>query len=168
MVRIDENASLLKQIAALYQEVWNKEDRSWEERLVRHSGYEGFRGFAALNDNGEIVGYSYGYTSLPGQFYHNLMAKEFAESEYDKWLKGCFEFVELAVHPAHRNQGLAKELINLLLDGVVHKTAVLTTQQTNHSAQKLYERLGWHVLKHSFYPSAEGEPYVIMGRRLTT
>jgi ribosomal protein S18 acetylase RimI-like enzyme len=166
LVKIDGNDNLLKQIAALYQEVWNKEDKSMEERLVRHSGYEGFRGFVALSEEGEAVGYSYGYSSLPGQYYHGLLAKEFDEAGRGKWLKDSFEFVELAVHHSFRNQGLAKKLVNRLLEDVNHRKAVLTTQLNNNSARGLYESTGWIVLKESFYPNGEDDAYIIMGKEL--
>ncbi|WP_079510050.1 GNAT family N-acetyltransferase [Mesobacillus jeotgali] len=164
---IDENKEFLNQVADLYQQVWNQEGDSIRERIVRHSGYEGYRGIVAISDQGEVAGYSYGYSSQPGQYYHGLLSQALNQEEYQIWLADCFEFVELGVHPAFRNQGLAKQLVYRLLEGAVHKTAVLTTQLDNDSARGLYETLGWNVVKKPFYPNEAGEAYIIMGKQLS-
>ena len=57
-----------------------------------------------------MIGFAYGYASLPGQYYHELLARAFDREECDKWLRDCFEFVELAVHPSFRKQGLGRML----------------------------------------------------------
>lgn len=163
---ISRDEELLRQVAILYQKVWNQEDQSIINRVVRHSGYKGYRGFVAISEQGEVAGYAYGYFSQPGQYYHGLLSKAFNPEEYQKWLVDCFEFVELGVDPAFRNQGLGKQLVNRLLEGTGEKTAILTTQLDNGSARRLYESLGWDVIKEPFYPNDEGQPYVIMGRAI--
>lgn len=163
---IEGNESLLNQAADLYQEVWGKSDRSIKERLLRHYDYPGFKGIAALSDEAKLLGFSYGYTSSEGQYYHGLLSKEFEAEEYDKWLKDCFEVVELAVHPAARKKGLATTLMNQLLEGNEHHNAVLTTQASNHAALDLYKNLGWLILKETFYPDGVDNPFVIMGKRV--
>lgn len=95
----------------------------------------------AQDDKSEVVGFSYGYTSLPGQYYNGLLEKEFSSTEQTKWLTDCFELVKLAVHPSYRKQGLGKMLITELLEGVGNKTALLTIQVNNNSARSLYESL---------------------------
>lgn len=156
-IKQDEN--LLEKIDSLYREVWN---HSIKERLIKHASYEGFRGYVIISDDEEVLGFSYGYTSLPGQYYHELLSKELGPKEHEKWLADCFELVELAVHPSHRKKGLGKLLVNELLIGVDNKTSILTTQVNNHSARKLYEALGWFVVKEPFLPNVESSQYVIM------
>ncbi|MCG7344851.1 GNAT family N-acetyltransferase [Sporosarcina sp. ACRSL] len=168
MLKVLDVASneVIQQISELYKEVWNSEDNSMKERILKHSTYKGFKGFVIKSNDYKVIGFAYGYTSLPGQFYHKLLAKEFNSEEYHKWLQDCFEFVELAVHPSYRKQGLGKMLITKLLKGVDNKTAILTTQVGNHSARSLYESLQWMVLKEPFYPNNSNLPYVIMGKLL--
>lgn len=161
-----ESNEVIQKVSELYKEVWNSEDHSIKERIVKHSSYEGFRGFVIQSKEDRVIGFSYGYTSMPGQFYHELLAKEFNSEEYYDWLQDCFEFVELAVHPSYRKQGLGKMLISKLLEGVDNSTTVLTTQINNNSARSLYESLQWKVLKEPFYPSNTKMPYVIMGKKL--
>ncbi|MEH7237643.1 GNAT family N-acetyltransferase [Bacillus sp. JJ1562] len=163
MEKIDKDENLLETINGLYRQVWNQ---SIKERLKKHLNYDGFRGYIMKSNGEEILGFSYGYTSRSGQYYHELLAKELGPIKYEKWLEDCFEFVELAVHPNHRKQGYGKELIHELLKGVTNKTAVLTTQVNNKSARNLYQGLGWVVIKEPFIPNKNDSPYVIMGKAL--
>jgi ribosomal protein S18 acetylase RimI-like enzyme len=163
---INNDEELLNHVADLYQQVWEQEDSSFRDRVMKHAGYDGYRGFVAISEQGEVAGYAYGYFSQPGQYYHGLLSKAFSAEEYQNWLGDCFEFVELGVHPAFRNQGLAKQLVNELLDGAEHQTAVLTTQRNNAPARSLYENLGWIVLNDAFYPNGNEDSYVIMGKKL--
>ncbi|MED4018778.1 GNAT family N-acetyltransferase [Sutcliffiella cohnii] len=160
---IKQDEKLLGKIDSLYMDIWN---HSIKERLIKHSSYEGFRGYVIISDDEEVLGFSYGYTSLSGQYYHELLSKELEPKEYEKWLTDCFELVELAVHPARRKQGFGKFLVNELLRGVDNKTSLLTTQVSNHPARKMYENLGWVVVKESFLPNVDSSPYVIMGEVL--
>lgn len=162
---ISRDEELMNQVADLYQQVWNKEDDAIRDRVLRHAGYDGYRGFVAISEQGEVAGYAYGYFSQPGQYYHGLLSKAFNPEDDQDWLEDCFEFVELGVHPSFRNQGLAKKLVTRLIDGVEHKNAVLTTQSNNAPARSLYENLGWTALNDTFYPNG-GESYVIMGKKL--
>lgn len=128
---INNDEESLNHVADLYQQVWEQEDSTIRDRVMRHAGYDGYRGIVAISEQGEVAGYAYGYFSQPGQYYHGLLAKAFNPEEYQNWLGDCFEFVELGVHPAFRNQGLAKQLVTVLVDGAEHQTAVLTTQRNN-------------------------------------
>ena len=168
MVKVLELAGneIVQQVSELYMQVWKSEDLSIKKRILKHSTYEGFRGFIIMTEEDRVIGFAYGYTSLPGQFYHELLAKELNEKEYKLWLQDCFEFVELAVHPSYRKKGYGKMLITKLLEDVDNKTTILTTQMDNTSARSLYESLQWKVLKAPFYPGNSKEPYVIMGKEL--
>lgn len=163
VLKIDKNENLLETIDILYKQVWN---HSIKERLIKHSNYKGFRGYVINSVEGDIIGFSYGYTSSPGQYYHDLISNELSQIEYDKWLVDCFEFVEFAVHPLYRNQGYGKLLINELLRGVKNRTVVLTTQSNNQSVHNLYQGLGWSVIKESFIPENNDNTYSIMGKVL--
>ncbi|AXI08824.1 GNAT family N-acetyltransferase [Oceanobacillus sp. 143] len=168
MVKVLElaNKEVLHKVSELYKQVWKSEEHSIKERILKHSLYEGFQGFVILSNEDKLIGFSYGYTSLPGQYYHELLAKEFYSEQYNKWLKDCFEFVELAVNPSFRKQGFGNMLITKLLEEVDNKTAILTTQIDNKPARSLYESLQWKVLKEPFYQNNSKQPYVIMGKEL--
>lgn len=164
LLAMDKNENIIGEIEELYKQVWNK---SMIERLIRHTTYEGFKGYIITSAEEELLGFAYGYTSLPGQYYHELLSKEVSQKEYEIWLKDCFEVVELAVDPLHRNKGYGNKLIYELLKEVDNKTAVLTTQVNNAVARHLYNRMGWSVIKETFIPSEHEAPYVIMGKVLS-
>lgn len=172
------NRPLFDAVVALYCRVWADppftptlpprrlpEPEEVAARLKRHAGYPGFRGLVAVQSY-QVVGFTYGYTSLPGQFYHEKLAAFLGPAETDRWLSDCFEYVELAVDPLARRRGLGRRLLTSLLEGLPHQTAVLTTQVANQPARSLYERDGWQVIRADFLPDPAGEPYVIMGAEL--
>lgn len=159
IIKMDD--TIIGQIESLYSKVWNQ---SIVERLKKHYTYEGFKGIALLNEEEQLIGFAYGYTSLPGQYYHGLLSNALNPSEYEQWLSDCFEVVELAVDPDFRRQGHAKTLMTELLKEVKQKTAILTTQTDNPSARSLYDSMGWVIVKEPFYPGVPENPFVIMGR----
>ncbi|PEV97767.1 GNAT family N-acetyltransferase [Bacillus cereus] len=166
-IRKDE--AIIINMTKLYCKVFNKTNfDEMVERITRHMGYTGFKGAVAINDENEVVGFTYGYRSLEGQYYNQLMREALNLEQVDQWLEDCFEFVELAVHPQYRNEGLGTKLHNRLLDGISNRTSVLTTQINNEKARSLYERLDWVNLLEPFHPSKNDVPYVIMGKALKT
>ena len=168
MVQVRELSSneQLEQASALYKEVWNSNGNSINERLKKHLTYKGFKGLIIPCEQGSVKGFAYGYTSLAGQYYHDLLAEELNTVEYQRWLKDCFEFVELAVHPSYRSQGYARLLATKLLESVENKTVILTTQLDNQPARSLYKSLGWKDIKENFYPNRSEQAFVIIGKEL--
>lgn len=152
-------------IAELYSSVFPKGNKKEaEDRMKKHAGYHGFKGLAAISED-NVLGFSYGYTSLSDQFYNKKLRDALTPEQAGQWLSDCFEFVELAVHTNVRRSGVATLLHNRLLENLPHKTAVLTTQADNIPARTLYEGKGWQVIREPFYPF--GEPYVMMGKKLS-
>ena len=137
-----------------------------ETMFRKHAGYPGWRGLVALSDGGEVLGFAYGYTSTPGPFYRSKLEKALGPALSQRWLQDCFEFVELGVVPRARRQGIGGRLHDALLQGLPHRTAVVTTWVTNTPARALYASRGWQVLLEPWQPSPGGEPYVILGLAL--
>lgn len=153
----------LQNMVRIYHEVWGGNPNDFLERFKRHSTYPGFQGVVAYEGK-DISGFAYGYTSSPGQYYHNLLRMELTNSNQEYWLEDCFEFVELVVHPKYRRNNIGQELATNLLEESQNKKAVLTTQMDNTSARNLYKKLNWEIVKEDFYPGDTTEPYVIMGK----
>lgn len=151
----------MKQVGTLYQQIWDSNEKEFIERLKLHGQYPGFYGVVAVHDS-DIVGFAYGYTSLGGQYYHELLKQAIA-TKHELWLTDCLEFVELAVDPLFRRKNIGRALVTSIIRQTEKKTAILTTQMNNMPARRLYESLGWEIIQDNFLPGKSPDPYVIMG-----
>ncbi len=168
-IRIEKDEILINNMAKLYCKAFEKTNfTEMIERMKRHIEYADFKGIVAINDENEVVGFTYGYRSLEGQYYNQLMREALNLEQADEWLQDCFEFVELAVHPQYRNEGLGMKLHNELLEGISNRTSILTTQINYEKARSLYKRLDWVDVLEPFHPSKSDAPYAIMGKILKT
>ncbi len=113
------------------------EAESAASSLRQHARRDGFRLFVARSDSGEVVGFCYGYHGQPGQWWHDFVSKLLTPEARAQWLSDCFEFVELAVHPAFQGQGIGGRLHDALLAGVPYRTAVLSTYSGENRARQL-------------------------------
>ncbi len=157
----------LEEIVSLYQQVWNM-DTDCTEQFNRHMHYEDFRGYICLTEEEKPVGFTYGYASLPGQYYHELLSSHLKPDLSNEWLTNCFEFVELCVDSSMRRQGIGELLHDHLLKDLPFHTSVLTTQYPNLAARNLYDKKGWIVIDDSFFPNEKTkERYLIYGKKLS-
>jgi len=110
-----------------------------------------------------VRGVGYGYTSAPGQWWHDVVAAGLAPADARTWLSDCFEVVELHLSPALQGRGLGGGLHDALLDGLPHKTAALSTLAQETPAQIMYKKRGWiPLLEHFSFPGGT-KPFCIMG-----
>ncbi len=171
LIPLSRRSPALDAAVSLYWELYGDAERGWGSRVEaatqfeRHAEYPGYRGFAAVEAD-EVLGFVYGYTSAPGQFYHDQLAATLGPDRTSEWLGDCFEFVELAVADDARRQGLGTNLHDTVLDGLAHETSVLTTGVENEPARRLYERNGWRTIHDSFELNGTN-PMVVMGRELS-
>jgi GNAT superfamily N-acetyltransferase len=56
---------------------------------------------------------------------------------------GVLDIDRLAVHPRRFREGLARRLVDAVLEQVPHERAVVSTGQANHPARRLYGRAGF-------------------------
>jgi ribosomal protein S18 acetylase RimI-like enzyme len=129
--------------------------------LAAHAGRAGFRMRVAHDPGAGIVGFAYGYASAPGQWWHDRVAASIGPEAAARWLVGAFEVVELAVLPAWQRRGIGGRLLGALVDGVEHRTAVLSTLDAETSAVRLYRRHGWRPVGH--LPSPAAGRFLVMG-----
>src|SRR5438046_1862681 len=80
-----------------------------DETLPKHAGRQDFRCAVALAGD-EVIGFAYGYTGHYGQWWTDRIAGILPREEAAYWLGGHFEFVELAVAPAHQRHGVGAAL----------------------------------------------------------
>src|SRR3954447_5289250 len=87
------------------------------DTLPRHAARDGFRLVESRDDDGVLVGFGYGYTSAPGQWWHDGVAGALGEP-VASWLPGAFEVVTLAVRGDRQGQGIGGSLLDELVEGV--------------------------------------------------
>jgi ribosomal protein S18 acetylase RimI-like enzyme len=138
--------------------------RDW---LPRHTERDAFRFFAALDADGRVTGFAYGYTGGVGQWWTDRVAAAMDETTRRLWLDPPhYEVVELHVDPQSQRGGVGSLLLERLLSGLPHRRALLSTQVDNAKARPFYEKHGWQVVvgELSFGPGYA--PFCVYGKRL--
>lgn len=129
-----------------------------------HGSRDGFHAFAAVQDDGTVVGMTYGYRGGPGQWWHDTVVNALSRELAAKWMRDTYELVELAVSPDHQGHGIGSALITRLLDGRREATCVLSTR-TDSRAHMLYKRHGFEtIIEMKFAP--RGANFYVMGKQL--
>ncbi len=165
----EEILQWLPAILDIYAQVHGLDARAIAEReeiMRRHFGRRGYQGFIAV-DGKRLVGFSYGYTGDPGQYWYDKVWTAMTPEQRSAWMEPeHFEFVELAVHPGWQGQGIGGRLHDLLLEGRPEPVALLTVRADNAPALRLYRKRGWQVVLDDFRFSPGGEKFLVMGKRL--
>jgi len=130
----------------------------WERHSARNVG-----AFAATPDGEELVGFGYGYTGEPGQWWTDQVTRILAADTAHTWLGGHFELVSLAVLETQRGRGVGRGLLEYLTAQLPHdRWLLMTSADAQDPARRLYARMGWEVIGPGL---RDGQ--VVMGRRPT-
>ena len=136
-------------------------------RLRRHAARGDFRFLGAFAPDRELLGFVYGYTGAPGQWWFDRVARALDRDARGRWLDpGHFEFTELAVRPAHQGRGIGSLLHDRVLDDLPHARALLSALADNVPVVSFYRHRGWEIVvdRLRFEP---GRPeFTIMGKEL--
>jgi ribosomal protein S18 acetylase RimI-like enzyme len=140
---------------------------SFGDTIRRHSTYRGFRAFGAFDRRSKLVGFSYGYSSMPGLWWREQIARPLSEEQRAYWLDDAFELAELHVHPTAQGHRLGSQLHDQLLEQQPHRTAVLSVMHRSERARQLYARRGWQTLIDDLrFPTEPRTPFSLLGRAL--
>lgn len=139
--------------------------------MERHAGYPDFRALvAAAGSAASPVAFAYGFRGSPGQWWHDVvLAAITASAGYavaNSWLDEPLEIAELHVHPDCQHQGIGRRLLLSLTADRAERTALLSTQDTESVARRLYRSLGFTDLLAGFSFPGGGPPYAVMGATL--
>jgi ribosomal protein S18 acetylase RimI-like enzyme len=137
--------------------------------VAAHASRPGFRAVATLGDDGALLGFGYGYTSTPGQWWHDQIRASLRRDTVKPWLADCFELVELHVRPSEQGHGIGERQLRALLSGVAHRTVLLSTPEADEKlsrAWRLYRRFGFVDVLRDFYFPGDDRPFAILGRAL--
>lgn len=135
----------------------------FRESFMRHTRRGGFRCVVAKDSEQGVVGFGYGYTSKPGQWWRDVVEEGMSKENARKWLSDAFEFVELAVQPSMQGRGIGGRIHDELLRGLPNRTAVLSTYQGETPALFLYRKRGWITLLWDFLFPGAPQPILVMG-----
>jgi ribosomal protein S18 acetylase RimI-like enzyme len=137
--------------------------------VAGHVHRPGFRAVATLDEQGALLGFGYGYTSLRGQWWHDRVREALRRDARKFWLGDCFEVVELHVRPSAQGAGLGARQLARLLSLGGGTTTLLSTPEADEQrsrAWRLYRRFGFvDVLRHFHFPGDE-RAFAILGRGL--
>jgi ribosomal protein S18 acetylase RimI-like enzyme len=154
--------------------------------MEQHSGYRGFRALAAAADAygladadgladgpsrsfrpGQIIAFSYGFSGAAGQWWHDVVATALTArtgaAVAAAWLADSLEIAEVHVHPDFHRRGIGRSLVLGLAAGRQERTAVLSTQDAESPARRLYRGLGFADLLTGYSFPGSAVPYAVMG-----
>lgn len=135
--------------------------------IEAHSVRSGFTGFFVKQpDSDEIIGFTYGYTSLPGQWWHDVVTRDLRPTLIQNWFSDAFELVDLALLPEEQGNGFGGSLFDHLIESLPHRTALLSTIRETTDAYHLYQKRGWQVLNPTLDFPGINRPYMLMGKEL--
>jgi ribosomal protein S18 acetylase RimI-like enzyme len=131
-----------------------------------HTGNDGFACRTAVLADGRLVGFGYGYTSAPGQWWHDLVRRAVSGQTADEWLRDAFELSEMHVLPAYQGAGIGRKLLTSLAGAIGHQAILLSTPDADTRAFRLYRSLGFVDLARGHRFPGDARPFAILGARL--
>lgn len=168
----DDLLRRLDDVVAVYGEAMGYRQELLQTRrgyIGSHVRRPGFRAVATLTTEGRLMGFGYGYSSQPGQWWHDQVKSALDEDSRRQWLADCFEVVELHVRPAGQGHGIGARQLRALLAMAKGKTVLLSTPEADEQASRawrLYRRYGFvDVLRHFYFPGDE-RAFAVLGREL--
>jgi ribosomal protein S18 acetylase RimI-like enzyme len=145
--------------------------------MEQHAGYHGFRALAVTADGtdgadgrGRIIAFSYGFCGAHGQWWHDVvnaaLTAQSGPAAATAWLADSLEIAEVHVHPDFHRRGIGRSLVLGLASGRRERTAVLSTQDAESPARRLYRGLGFTDLLTRYSFPGSTVPYAVMGAAL--
>jgi ribosomal protein S18 acetylase RimI-like enzyme len=139
--------------------------------MERHAGYPAFRALIASGGpDASPVAFAYGFHGEAGQWWHDVVLSAItAATGYAAargWLDDPMEIAEVHVHPDYQGLGIGRSLLLSLIAGRAERTALLSTQDTESVARRLYRGLGFTDLLTGFSFPGGGPRYAVMGAAL--
>ncbi|TAM89468.1 MAG: GNAT family N-acetyltransferase [Jatrophihabitans sp.] len=128
-----------------------------------HARNEGFACRAALLPDGTLVGFGYGYTTSPGQWWHDLVRRALDPQLRERWLTDAFELSELHMLPEYQGIGIGRDLLVRLAASLPHHAVLLSTPDADTRAFRLYRDLGFVDLRRRYLFPGDARPFAVLG-----
>ena len=165
----EQFAARVDEAMRIYARAMNYPYSAADQRAVtarRHAHNTGFASRAALLADGTLVGFGYGYTTAPGQWWHDLVRKALTAPLAAEWLHDAFELSELHVLPEYQGHGIGRRLLLDLAAGLPHASMLLSTPDADTRAFRLYRDLGFHDLRRQYLFPGDARPFAVLGAHL--
>jgi ribosomal protein S18 acetylase RimI-like enzyme len=166
----DQFAARLDDAMHIYTQAMDYPTHTGAQRGVsarKHAQHEGFVCRAALTDDGtKLVGFGYGYTTAPGQWWHDLVRRALTRGGAQMWLDDAFELSELHVLPELHGLGIGRSLLLELATGVRESAMLLSTPDRDTRAFRLYRDTGFVDLARNYLFPGDSRPFAVLGARL--
>ena len=139
--------------------------------MERHAGYPAFRALIAVDGpTASPVAFAYGFRGEAGQWWHDVVLAAITASAGGTaaggWLDLPLEIAEVHVRPDYQGHGIGRSLLLSLTAGRAERTALLSTQDTESVARRLYRGVGFTDLLTGFTFPGGGPRYAVMGAAL--
>lgn len=149
--------------------------------MERHTQFPSFRAVVVIAPPGggdgpspaagsgtlPIIAFSYGFHGADGQWWHDLVRSALTRmGGYElaqTWLTDSFEVAEVHVHPDYQGRGIGRRMVPALLHPRLERTALLSTQDADTRARRLYRGLGFGDLLTGYRFPGTDPPYAVMG-----
>jgi ribosomal protein S18 acetylase RimI-like enzyme len=154
---------------AIYALAMNYPGYAGAQRAVtarRHTSNAGFACRVAIGPDGSLVGFGYGYTTAPGQWWHDLVRAAISRQSDVSWLENAFELSEIHVLPDWQGAGIGRRLLTSLAAGIAHSAMLLSTPDADTRAFRLYRDLGFVDLARNHLFPGDARPFAVLGVRL--
>lgn len=132
----------------------------------RHVANAGFDTRVALDSNGGVLGFAYGYTTAAGQWWHDLVYRAVAPQLRDDWLEDAFELSEVHVRPMAQGHGVGRQLLTEICSTRPQRSVLLSTPDADTRAFRLYRNLGFVDLARRYLFPGDPRPFAVLGARL--
>jgi ribosomal protein S18 acetylase RimI-like enzyme len=162
-------AARVDEAMEIYVQAMNYPRYTGAQRAVtarRHTNNPGFACRAALDANGVLLGFGYGYTTTPGQWWHDLVRRAVTAEVAAQWLTEAFELSELHVRPEYHGGGIGGTVLTELAAAIPHQAMLLSTPDADTRAFRLYRRLGFVDLARNYLFPGDSRPFAVLGVRL--
>ena len=132
----------------------------------RHAAHEGFACRAAVLDDGTLVGFGYGYTTLPGQWWHDLVRRALDDEQARSGSATRSSCPSCTCCPSSRAAAPARPLLGELAVVLPHDAMLLSTPDVDTRAFRLYRHLGFVDLRRHYLFPGDSRPFAVLGARL--
>lgn len=134
----------------------------WQEHALR----AGFSCVAAFGAHGSPLGFAYGYTGQPGQWWHNEVHRGLSTAAAEEWLTDYVELTELHVRPEAQGARLGERVLRQFLQQRTEPRVLLSTPEGENRAWRLYRRLGFADVRRQHRFTGDPRLFGILGRAL--